>query len=268
MQTGRTSIRKSLPGRLPQPKQPIDPKKIEEIKKQTRQCENERIILRTKISRMRGLIAKRDQAIKKVFTQTKDQQRIQTASPSAIIQFKRNIESLEKAKAARKIELAQILQSDSTWFAKELEIDVVMLYQEQERMKELNKTAKNSAQEGLESLQETFNALDLMAEQEIEISEMKKDIIDLKGKLDVYSHGEVKSKTQKCLLDIEANPSLIPQKNNELKREIEDLMNKYDAESVSLKSIEEKTSTKINELQKYIDDAMQQLTQAIQEIAE
>lgn len=234
-------------------------KEIESIKLQTQEIDHEKLILRTQTAKMRRMISDRNASIKKVFTATtKNEQSIQTASASMMVNLKKNYESLKEEKKRLIQEFENCLDSDNYWASNELLIEVKLLYEDQERLKDIVNEAR-------------FNQLDIqnrekeaklliskatMYQIESEMNDLNDSINVYKGKCQTYDRGKAKTKNVKLLSEIQDQKISIEDAIESLEEDIDNLKNQISINELTKKSTDNSIDDALEQMNIFYNDAI------------
>ena len=252
-------MRKSLPvARLPP-----DQSQVHGLKRQMWKCCDEKRLLKAKTAKMRTDIDKKDSKIQRIFTQTREQQELQTATPSTIRELKKSVRSLQREKAAKLKELENAENSSALWTAKELEIDILTLYQDQIRLQEILKDLQREAKEATANLEEAKRIMDGASFLRAEMCEVRDEMPIIQNKVDSYTYGRSKTKNTNALLQVQENPQSLDEVQSAIKKEIEELTELINQETVTARRTEEMSRVVVSELNEHLDDAVMRLSQIL-----
>lgn len=226
-------------------------------------CNDEKRLLKAKTAKMRTDIDKKDSKIQKIFTQTREQQQLQTATPSTIRELKKSLRKLQREKNAKLKELQAAENSSELWTAKELEIDVLTLYQDQVRLQEILKELQQEEREATANLEEAKRILEASSFLKAETCEIRDEIPIAQNKLDSYTYGSSKTKNTNALLRVQEDPSSLEEVQAEIKKEIEDLTEFIKQETVAARRAEEASRTVVSDLNEHLDNAIFRLSQIL-----
>lgn len=212
---------------------------------------------------MRTDIDKKDSKIQKIFTQTREQQQLQTATPSTIRELKKSIRKLQREKAAKLRELEAAENSSELWRSKELEIDVLAVYQDQLRLQDILKELQQEERKVSADLEQAKRILEESAFLRAETCEIRDEIPIAQDKLDSYTYGSSKTKNTNALLRVQEDPNSLEEVQESIKKEIDGLMEFLNQETVAARKAEETGREVVSELNGHLDDAILRLSQIL-----
>ncbi|OHT09226.1 hypothetical protein TRFO_21966 [Tritrichomonas foetus] len=264
------TLRRTLPSRthqvpstLPRNQQQVEFREIEALKIQAQNLDHQRTLLRTKTSRMRRIISDRDASIKRVFTQTKDTQSLKTATNSMILLMKKNYDTLNAQKKKLLQELNSFKNCDNFWMSNELEIEDRILYEDQERLKEILEREKVIEQDMKSEVDSSLLFLAEVGETEEEIIELASSISDLQKKCDTYERGISKTKNINLLIKIQDKKLTVESAVNSIKQEINEIESKMNVERLSKRNTEESMKKALEKLEAVYEDAVSRMAAAL-----
>lgn len=216
---------------------------VNDLKNNKMKIENQKRQLRSKTVRLRKLIADREVSIKRVLSETKENQKIQTASSTTIGQLKRTAELLVHTRDTQLKNLSNIQYGDQGLRTSELEVEIRTLFQEQIRLEELYDSKAYAHNEARENLEYARNFLGYVPEVRVHIGTVTSECKEYLKKLESYHRRQCK-----------VTPTM---NSSSLKQEIRDLIERIEVEKMSAKQYQESFLKSSIELDKVIQEASQ-----------
>ena len=209
-----------------------------EIKTQIQNLKSEKIQLRSSIVKKRQYISQRDLSINKALSETKENQKIITASINTINNLKNRVQYYLLTKEKLIEDLNNIKNSDQYWKSIEKEIEIKILFQEYNRIKKENNfyniKLKNLEKEVLNLNDYILNKDELIKQ----ISNIEKENKELNEKIFQYQKNKLKNE--------------IFNNNEQLIQEINKLELSISCEELSIKKYDENREKSLKELDKII----------------
>ena len=226
-----------------------------ELKKQIR-------ILKTKINLANNKIDSRSQMITKVFSQSKDQQKLSTASDSQIRNLKVTLQNLQNTKSVVENKYYDITSSDQYFHAGELQGEILILFQEYQRLIKDTQSEREKKQQ----LNEKLSALQFRIKNSREQFESAPDVIkDIKAsrsKYETYRKGKQKATETDLICRVNDNISIYDSEKKNLDEIIEDYQKQIDQINEENEKRTKETEEAVNELDQIIEDAKKRIKES------
>lgn len=248
------SLRRSMPARIP-----ITNETINYLKADTIQNNKKIKILKTKIEKINEKALVRDNAIKNVFTQTKKDQKISTASASANENLRVTIKTLQNTKEFRQQHLNELLTSDRYWKAGELESEIVTLYSESVRTEQDCQNLHNKHDILDYRISQLKQALKISVAKNNEIPDIETDISELKHKNQAYMRGNRKASATDILARSSDDINVCNEMITKVKQQVSDLEKELETVTEEHQKIADESKESIEALDQLIDEALQKI---------
>lgn len=242
-------------------KDEIKPAQVYELKLKTQQIQQQTRQMRTQLSRAQDKIVAQTNAINKTFEQQSDASSIVTNHANTVPQLQRSVESAQNTLAELKQDIEQAKRDDKTFFVRELQEEVKIIYCEFSRLNQQIEDGNEEAQklsqarENAEYRCSQKNYQNLRAQ----IAELQDSINSLRDKTNAY-----KSKTAKIEAGNRFNDETAQKKTpQQIKKEYEEKNKKINDDITNLDKqlAEEKDehAKQIAELEQIIEQMRQKI---------
>ncbi|EAY10931.1 hypothetical protein TVAG_260170 [Trichomonas vaginalis G3] len=252
------SLRRSMPARIP-----ITNETINFLKADTIQNNKKIKILKTKIEKINEKSLVRDNAIKNVFTQTKNDQKISTASPSTNENLKKQIETLKNTIDFRKKYLNELVTSDRYWKVGELESEIITLYQESVRTEQDCQTLHQKQNDYNSRINQIKQTLRIASAKYQEIPDIEDDISELQAKNQAYMRGNRKASATDILGRANSDINVCNDLIGKLKQQVQDLQKEIDTVGEDHQKIADESKEAVETLDNLIRDTIEKIQNAL-----
>ena len=255
-------LRRSLPAKRTQP---ITEDSLLAIRGETTNINHQITIYKSKILSTKDRIQSRDNAIKRVFKQSKKEQKLSTASKSQLKYFQEQIDSLQNTKKEKQKEYQDLIKSDRYWVANEVRSEIRTLYQENIRLNTETSNQIKDKEVHLNKIQELKKEIKTAREQLYDLPIIEQDIKDSNLKYVTYLRSTERNEEINLLRKVSDDFSQYQPSKDAITQKIEDLKKQYEEKKNETETINNDAKTFVTELDDIIEESLKKVKEAWRE---
>lgn len=241
---------------------------IQKLKMEIQQMQMETVQIKSKTSRMRQILSERNAAIRQVFKESNENQKLKTASDSTLTQLQENINALQNTLEARRQDLEDIRMSDRLAMSDELQTELQMYYLEHQRLLKQSKAVKEGEDVVKSELDRLKYELSEKKNHSKNSASIQNDIDDIISKLVAYRRSALKIEASDLTQLLVSNPKLVNTKEKQINEEINYYVNEAARVRNETKQIQEDDEKTYSELKDIIVNQVTRIQDALSRIRE